>query len=123
MNPFWPAAAAAGSASLYGAKSGGNLSVVPVSPTELHSGNVHGRATNSTQDKGPSLAMFPGHIGKDKSSQPSNLDNSSRKPILLQQTLPSGAAPSNILVCFNFDLLFSSLNNTSVFYFFKLMIC
>lgn len=95
MNPFWPAAA--GSASLYGAKPVGNLSVVPVPSTELHSGNVHGRATNSTQDKGPSLAMFPGHIGKDKSSQPSNVDNSSRKPILLQQTLPSGAAPSNIL--------------------------
>lgn len=105
MNPFWPAAA--GSASLYGAKPGSNLSVVPVPSTELHSGNIHGRATNSTQDKGPSLAMFPGHIGKDKSSQPSNVDNSSRKPILLQQTLPSGAAPSNILVCFNFDFSFS----------------
>jgi hypothetical protein len=117
MNPFWPAAAAAGSASLYGAKPGGNLSVVPVPSTELHSGNVHGRATNSTQDKGPSLAMFPGHIGKDKSSQPSNVDNSSRKPILLQQTLPSGAAPSNILVCFNFDLFSPS---TKLLYFFFL---
>lgn len=92
MNPFWPAAAA--SASLYGAKPG-NLSVVP--PTELH-GNVPGRAANSTQDKGHNLTMFPGHIGKDKVSQPANVvDNSSRKQILLQQTLPPGAAPSNIL--------------------------
>ncbi|CAJ2630267.1 unnamed protein product [Trifolium pratense] len=94
MNPFWPAAAAGSAASLYGAKPGGNLSVIP--STELHGGNVPGRATNSTQDKGHSLAMFPGHIGKDKTSQPSNVDNNSRKQILLQQTLPPGAAP-NIL--------------------------
>lgn len=94
MNPFWPAAA--GSASLYGAKPG-NLSVVP--PTELH-GNVPGRAAaNTAQDnKGPNLAMFPGHTGKDKGSQPANVDNSSRKQILLQQALPPGAAAaSNIL--------------------------
>lgn len=100
MTPFWPAAAA-GSASLYGANPGGNLSVVP--SKELHSGNVSGRATNSSQDKGHGLTMFPGHVGKDKgSSQPSNVDNSSRKQILLQQALPPGAAPSNILVCFTF---------------------
>lgn len=93
MNPFWPAAA--GSASLYGAKPG-NLSIVP--SAELHA-NVPGRAANSAQDKGHSgLAMFPGHIGKDKASQPANVDNSSRKQILLQQALPPGAAPSNILV-------------------------
>ncbi|XP_027367092.1 protein TIME FOR COFFEE isoform X2 [Abrus precatorius] len=91
MNPFWPAAA--GSASLYGTKPG-NLNVVP--SAELH-GNVPGRAANSSQDKGHSLAMFPGHIGKDKGSQPPNVDNSSRKQILLQQALPPGAAPSNIL--------------------------
>ncbi|KAK7280147.1 hypothetical protein RJT34_25209 [Clitoria ternatea] len=91
MNPFWPAAA--GSASLYGAKPA-NLNVVP--PTELH-GNVPGRASNPTQDKGHSLAMFPGHIAKDKASQPTNVDNSTRKQILLQQALPPGAAPSNIL--------------------------
>lgn len=94
MNPFWPAAAAAGSASLYGAKPG-NVNVVP--STEMH-GNVSSRAANSTQDKGQSLAMFPGHIGKDKSAQPANVDNSSRKQIVLQQALPPGAAPSNILV-------------------------
>jgi hypothetical protein len=99
MNPFWPAAAAGSAASLYGAKPGGNLSVIP--STELHGGSVPGRATNSTQDKGHSLAMFPGHIGKDKISQPPNVDNNSRKQILLQQTLPPGAAP-NILVCFIF---------------------
>ncbi|CAK8573732.1 unnamed protein product [Lathyrus sativus] len=95
MTPFWPAAAA-GSASLYGANPGGSLSVVP--SKELHSGNVSSRPTNSSQDKGHGLTMFPGHVGKDKgSSQPSNVDNSSRKQILLQQTLPPGAAPSNIL--------------------------
>ncbi|RDX65532.1 Protein TIME FOR COFFEE, partial [Mucuna pruriens] len=91
MNPFWPAAA--GSASLYGAKPS-NLNVVP--PIELH-GNVPGRAANSAQDKGHAVAMFPGHVGKDKGSQPVNLDSSSRKQILLQQALPPGAAPSNIL--------------------------
>ncbi|KAK7391045.1 hypothetical protein VNO78_19351 [Psophocarpus tetragonolobus] len=91
MNPFWPAAA--GSASLYAAKPS-NHNVVP--PTELH-GNVPGRATNISQDKGHGIAMFPGHIGKDKVSQPANVDNSSRKQILLQQALPPGAAPSNIL--------------------------
>ncbi|XP_047180751.1 protein TIME FOR COFFEE isoform X2 [Vigna umbellata] len=90
MNPFWPAAA--GSASLYGAKPS-NLNVVP--PTELH-GNVSGRAANSSQDKGHGVSMFSGHMGKDKASQPANVDNSSRKQILLQQALPPGA-PSNIL--------------------------
>lgn len=91
MNPFWPAAA--GSASLYGTKPN-SLNVVP--PTELHA-NVSGRAANSAQDKGHGIAMFPGHIAKDKGSQPANVDNSSRKQILLQQALPPGAAPSNIL--------------------------
>lgn len=91
MNPFWPAAA--GSASLYGAKTS-NLNVMP--STELH-GNIPNRAANSSQDKGHSIAMFPGHIPKDKASQPANADNSSRKQILLQQALPPGAAPSNIL--------------------------
>ena len=100
MNSFWPAAA--GSASLYGAKPG-HLNIVP--STELH-GNVTGRAANSTHDKGGhSLAMLPGHIGKDKGTQPATVDNSSRKQILLQQALPPGAAPRNILVCFNFSLL------------------
>ncbi|XP_061338597.1 protein TIME FOR COFFEE-like [Gastrolobium bilobum] len=93
MNPFWPAAA--GSASLYGPKPG-NLNVVPT--TEFH-GNIPGKAANSTQDKGHGLAMFPGHIGRDKASQPANVDNSSRKQILLPQGLPPGAAPppSNLL--------------------------
>lgn len=80
---------------MYGAKAG-NLNVVP-SPELL--GNVPARAVNPTQDKVQSLAMFPSHIGKDKVPQPANVDNSSRKQILLQQGLPPGAAPSNILVC------------------------
>lgn len=93
MNPFWPAAAAAaGSASLFGSKP---LSVVP--PPDLH-GNLAGRAANSAQDKAQGLAIFPGHGVKDKSSQPTNSsDTSQRKqPILLQQALPP-VAPNNIL--------------------------
>ncbi|XP_059434987.1 protein TIME FOR COFFEE isoform X2 [Corylus avellana] len=92
MNPFWPAAA--GSASLYGAKPC-NLNVVP--PAELH-GNIPGRGVNSAQDKGQGLAMFTGHTGKDKGSQAAAnvVDTSQRKQILLQPALPPGA-PSNIL--------------------------
>ncbi|GMI69951.1 TIME FOR COFFEE [Hibiscus trionum] len=91
MNPFWPAAP--GSASLYGQKA--NLNIVP--PSELN-GNIPGRAVNSLQDKGQSLAIFPGHVGKDKSSQAATntVDASQRKQILLQPALPPGA-PSNIL--------------------------
>lgn len=91
MNPFWPAAA--GSATLYGAKPC-NLNVVP--STELQS-NMVSRAVNSAQDKGHSLAMFPGHVGKEKSSQAATMENAQRKQMLLQQALPAGA-PSNILV-------------------------
>ncbi|KAE8726432.1 protein TIME FOR COFFEE-like isoform X3 [Hibiscus syriacus] len=91
MNPFWPAAP--GSASLYGPKA--NLNIVP--PSELN-GNIPGRAMNSVQDKGQSLAIFPGHVGKDKSSQAATntVDGAQRKQILLQPALPTGA-PSNIL--------------------------
>ncbi|KAF7837258.1 protein TIME FOR COFFEE isoform X2 [Senna tora] len=91
MNPFWPAAAA-GSASLYGAKPC-NLNVVP--SNELQ-GNIVSRAANSAQDKGHSLTMFPGHIGKEKGSQTANMETAQRKQMLLQQALPAGA-PSNIL--------------------------
>ncbi|XP_021290146.1 protein TIME FOR COFFEE isoform X3 [Herrania umbratica] len=93
MNPFWPAAP--GSASIYGAKAC-NLNVVP--PTELR-GNIPGRGVNSVQDKGQGLAGFPGHVGKDKGPQAAAnmVDAAQRKQILLQQALPPGAAPSNIL--------------------------
>ncbi|GAV90509.1 hypothetical protein CFOL_v3_33918 [Cephalotus follicularis] len=90
MNPFWPAAA--GSASIYGAKVG-NLNVVP--PTDLH-GTIPGRDVNSVQDKGHGLAIYPGHTVKDKGSQATNMVDAQRKQILLQQALPPGA-PSNIL--------------------------
>ncbi|XP_020534183.2 protein TIME FOR COFFEE isoform X6 [Jatropha curcas] len=87
-NPFWPAVA--GSALQFGAKAC-NVNVVP--SADLHSG----RAVNSAQDKGQGLAIFPGHSGKEKSSQNSNIvDSAQRKQILLQQPLPPGA-PSNIL--------------------------
>ncbi|MFQ6627613.1 hypothetical protein Gotur_005390 [Gossypium turneri] len=91
MNPFWPTAP--GSASLYGLKA--NLNVVPAS--ELN-GNIPGRAVSSVQDKGQTLAIFPGHGGKDKSSQAATnmVDAAQRKQMLLQQALPPGA-PSNIL--------------------------
>ncbi|XP_062108374.1 protein TIME FOR COFFEE isoform X2 [Humulus lupulus] len=94
MNSFWPAAAAAaGSGSLYGAKPC-NLNVLP-SP-DLH-GSIPGRGLNSVQDKGQGLPMFPGHAGKDKSSQAASVvDAAQRKQIMLQQALPPGA-PSNIL--------------------------
>lgn len=93
MNPFWPAAP--GSASLYGSKAC-NLNVV--SPPELH-GNIPGRGASSAQDKGQGLAIFPGHISKDKGSQATaSMVDAQRKQILLQQALPPGA-PSNILVC------------------------
>ena len=92
MNPFWPAAA--GSASLFGAKHG-NLSIVP--STDLQ-GNLPKSGVNAMQDKGQSLGMFTGHAGKDRGSQAVNVvDASQRKQILLQQALPPGA-PSNILV-------------------------
>lgn len=114
MNPFWPAAA--GSASLYGAKAACNLNVVP--PTELQ-GSFSGRGVNTVPDKGQGLAIFPSHSGKDgKSSQPATImDAAQRKQVLLQQALPPGA-PSNILViglfCNLYFLVFVlgfSLNN------------
>ncbi|XP_039033988.1 protein TIME FOR COFFEE-like isoform X2 [Hibiscus syriacus] len=91
MNTFWPAAP--GSASLYGPKT--NLNILP--PSELN-GNIPGRAVNSVHDKGQSLAIFPGHVGKDKSLQAAtnSVDGAQRKQILLQPALPTGA-PSNIL--------------------------
>ncbi|CAK9161627.1 unnamed protein product [Ilex paraguariensis] len=93
MNPFWPAAA--GTASLFGAKPS-NLNIVP--PAELN-GNISGRGMNSMQDKGQGLAIFPGHTGKDKGPQAANIADaaqSKQQPILLQQAMPP-VAPSNIL--------------------------
>ncbi|KAK7269876.1 hypothetical protein RIF29_22657 [Crotalaria pallida] len=45
-------------------------------------------SSNFTQDKDHGLAMFPGHTGKEKDYQPPNIDNSQRKQVLLQQSLP-----------------------------------
>ncbi|XP_031398035.1 protein TIME FOR COFFEE [Punica granatum] len=84
MNPFWPAAA--GSASLYGAK-----------PNVVPSAELPGRAVTAMSEKAQNLGVFP---GKDsKPSPPANsVEPSQRKQqILLQQTLPPGAPPSNIL--------------------------
>lgn len=90
-HPFWPAAA--GSASLYGAKPC-NLNVVP-SP-ELHGNSTSARNMNMNvhPDKGQNLAIFP---SKEKASQSaSSVDAPQRKQILLQQTMPPGT-PNNIL--------------------------
>ncbi|GMP76997.1 hypothetical protein CsSME_00033430 [Camellia sinensis var. sinensis] len=113
MNPFWSAAAAAGSAaSLFGAKPCNlNVNVVP-SAAELHGNIGAGRSVvNSVvHDKGQGqggLAIFPGHSGKDKgSSQAASIADTQRKQqqILLQQALPPGASPNNILVHFHFFL-------------------
>ncbi|WCJ23728.1 time for coffee [Euphorbia peplus] len=87
INPFW--SAAAGPALQYGAKAC-NVNVLP--STDLHPG----RGGNSVKD----LAIFPGHSGKEKSSQNTNIvDAAQRKQILLQQQLPPGAtgAPNNML--------------------------
>lgn len=70
INPFWPSTAAAGTASLFGAKPC-NLNVVPPA------------AANSVQDKG----------------QPAMLADAQRKQqqVPLQQGLPPGAPPSNMM--------------------------
>ena len=95
MNPFWPAAAASGP--LFGAKPC-NLNVVQAAELQ---GSIAGRTANPVQDKGQDLAIFPGHSGKDKASQASNIADLQRKqPILLQQALTPGAPPSNLLVGF-----------------------
>lgn len=102
MNPFWSAAGSA--ASLFGAKPCNlNVNVVP-SAAELHGNIGAGRSVNSlVHDKGQGqggLAIFPGHSGKDKGgSQAANIADTQRKQqqILLQQALPPGASPNNIL--------------------------
>ncbi|GFZ08841.1 time for coffee [Actinidia rufa] len=93
MNPLWPAAAA-GSTPLFGVKPC-NLNAMP--SAELH-GNGAGRTVSSVQDKGSGLTIFPGHSAKDKSSQATNIADAQRKQqILLQQALPLGTPPSNML--------------------------
>ena len=97
MNPFWSAAAAANSASMFQSKAG-NLSVVP--SADVH-GNMSGRALNHVQDnKGQGLPVALGHGGKDKGSQNLNSSDSAQRnqQILLQQAMPP-VAPNNMLVC------------------------
>ncbi|XP_060181777.1 protein TIME FOR COFFEE isoform X2 [Lycium barbarum] len=93
MPPFWPpAAAAAGTAPFFGAKT--NLNVMP--SADLH-GNLAGRGASAGPDKGQGLTIFPTNGGKDK-VQPANIaDAAQRKQqILLQQALPP-VAPNNLL--------------------------
>lgn len=96
MNPFWPPPS--GTASMFGVKpSSVNVNVMP--PTELHSNNA-GRSLNSVQDKGHSLAIFPGDAGKEKFAQPaSNADaGHGKQQILLKQSMPP-VPPNNMMVC------------------------
>lgn len=95
MNPFWPPPS--GTASMFGAKPS-NVNVMP--PTELH-GNSAGRSLNSVQDKGHSLAIFPGNAGKEKFSQPASIADAGhgKQQILLQQAMPP-VPPNNMMVCY-----------------------
>ena len=89
MNSLW--SAAAGSTLQFGAKAC-NINAVPTLEMQA------GRGLNTVQDKGQGVAIFPGHPGKDKSSQATNtVDIAQKKQILLQQSLPHGA-PNNLLV-------------------------
>uniref|UniRef100_A0A2P2MG54 Protein TIME FOR COFFEE n=1 Tax=Rhizophora mucronata TaxID=61149 RepID=A0A2P2MG54_RHIMU len=88
MNSFWPAAA--GSALQFGAKAC-NMNAVPTPEMQA------GRGLNTVQGKGQGLAIFPGHTGKDKTSQATNIvDIAQKKQILLQQAVPHGA-PNNLM--------------------------
>lgn len=94
VNPFWPTAGG-GPAPMFGAKPC-NLNVIP--SAEMH-GNVSASTVNSVADKGQSIAIFPGHTGKDRVPQAGNIPESThrKQQILLQQALPP-VAPNNILV-------------------------
>ncbi|KAK1390595.1 Time for coffee [Heracleum sosnowskyi] len=92
MNPFWPAPS--GTASIFGAKPA-NVNVMP--PTELH-GNSSGRSLNSMQDKGHSLAIFPGNAVKENFAQPASIADAGhgKQQILLHQALPP-IPPNNMM--------------------------
>ncbi|KAK4773197.1 hypothetical protein SAY87_028216 [Trapa incisa] len=86
MNLFWPAAA--GSASLYGAKPA-TINAVPPPELSARSGTV-------VPEKAPNLALFPG-TENNTTSATNSLDPFQRKQqIGLQHTLPPGT-PSNIM--------------------------
>ncbi|KAL9232860.1 hypothetical protein vseg_007923 [Gypsophila vaccaria] len=94
MNPFWPAAAAAGTAQLFGAKPY-NLNLVPSS--DPGRGGV-----SAVQDiKGQPFTLFPGPppsaTTKDKSPQAGSVpDSAQKKQFLGQPGLPPGSA-ANIM--------------------------
>nr|DAD33641.1 TPA_asm: hypothetical protein HUJ06_012492 [Nelumbo nucifera] len=99
MNPFWTAAA--GSASLYGAKPY-NLNVVPPTETAILGnplqGTFPGRNLNPVPDKSQIAGTFSGHAAKDKNSVSAapNFVDAQRKPLILQQA-PQTAAAGNLL--------------------------
>ncbi|GFZ22057.1 time for coffee [Actinidia rufa] len=115
MNPFWPAAAAGSTPSLFGAKPC-NLNLVP--SAELH-GNSVGRTVNSVQDKGPGLTIFPCHSAKEKSSQATNIADAQRK----QQNFASTGFASrsttyvNLCIFHNFQYTFSDIYHGPAFIF------
>ncbi|XP_074322176.1 protein TIME FOR COFFEE-like isoform X3 [Apium graveolens] len=92
INPFWPAPS--GAASMFGTNPA-SVNVMP--PTEL-SGNSSGRSLNSKQDKGNSLAIFPGNAVKETLSQPASIADAGhgKQQILLHQALPP-VPPNNMM--------------------------
>ncbi|XP_042516400.1 protein TIME FOR COFFEE-like isoform X2 [Macadamia integrifolia] len=100
MNPFW--SAAAGSASMYGAKPY-NLNVAPPTESVIHGnplqGNLAGRSLISVQDKVQASSTISGQNAKDKSSAPAAanfMDATQRKQLVMKQA-PQPAAAGNLL--------------------------
>ncbi|XP_047333112.1 protein TIME FOR COFFEE-like isoform X2 [Impatiens glandulifera] len=101
MNPFWPAAAAAaGTASIFGAKPC-NLGVVPP-PPDMHRRNV----VQQQQDKSQGLTMFP--VGGSENKVSVNMNDANQRSssssskmqqqqVLLQQAMPQPPPPNNVL--------------------------
>lgn len=96
VNQFWPAAA--GSASVYGAKPY-NLNVMPSTENMIIGkplpGSFPGGILNS---KGLAAASFPGHIGKEKSSEVANFTEPAQRKQLVLQQAPQPVQAGSLLV-------------------------
>ncbi|KAF3436292.1 hypothetical protein FNV43_RR23384 [Rhamnella rubrinervis] len=98
MNQFCPAGA--GSTPLCRTKPN-NLDVMPPAENLVMGssllGNFPGRKLSHSHEKGQDVGNFPGHSGKDKSSGPANLmETSQRKQIVLPQA-PQPASANNLM--------------------------
>lgn len=102
MNQFWPAGA--GFTSLCGTKPK-NLNVMPPAENMVIGSSLLGNFPcvnlSHSQEKGQDVGNFPGHSGKDKSSGPANLmETSQRKQIVLSQTpQPASAINGMVWLC------------------------